>query len=217
MTVRDIREAHRIITNAGGVLTRDQTDLLLSLLPPLPKQKTLEEITDQVYDAWIEASGHEFGGITNDPDVAIEDWLAELHTQLQGLSDAPAKPALPDGMCLAEHEKYGRVVVSPKTAPDGAYLIFFCSPAAVTGSFWGWAHRDSLTFIDTEPAPAHPEFLETEEDYENAPEGTIVACANNLPWHKFDSEWSSKATYGKEGARIMSNLTRRVLRWGWGE
>ena len=62
-----------------------------------------------------------------------------------------------------------------------------------------------------------PEFLETEADYENAPEGTIVACEDSPPWHKFGSEWSSVIAYGVQDDKGMSRAIRQVLRWGWGE
>ena len=65
--------------------------------------------------------------------------------------------------------------------------------------------------------PAHPEFLETEEDYANAPEGTIVACDDSPPCHKFGSEWSSVLFYGMKDDRGMSRARRQILRWGWGE
>ena len=64
--------------------------------------------------------------------------------------------------------------------------------------------------------PAHPEFLETEADYESAPEGTIVACDDTPPCHKFGSEWSSVLFYGAKDDRGMSRAIRRVLRWSWG-
>ena len=60
----------------------------------------------------------------------------------------------------------------------------------------------------------HPEFLETEADYTNAPEGTIVACDDSPPWHKFGSEWSSVLFWGTKDDRGMSRARRRVLRWG---
>ena len=62
--------------------------------------------------------------------------------------------------------------------------------------------------------PAHPEFLETEADYQNAPEGTIVACEDSPPWHKFDSAWLSTAAYEGNNAKGMTGVIRRVLRWG---
>ena len=65
--------------------------------------------------------------------------------------------------------------------------------------------------------PAHPEFLETEADYENAPEGTIVACDDSPPWYKFDSAWLSTAAYESNSSKSMSGIIRKVLRWGDGE
>ena len=64
------------------------------------------------------------------------------------------------------------------------------------------------------PKPAHPEFLETEADYAAAPEGTIVACDDSPPCHKFGSEWSSVLFWGMKDDRGMSRAIRRVLRWG---
>ena len=68
----------------------------------------------------------------------------------------------------------------------------------------------------TNARPAHPEFLETEADYQNAPEGTIVACDDSPPWHKFDSAWLSTITHGRNDAKDMTGVIREVLRWGWG-
>ena len=64
--------------------------------------------------------------------------------------------------------------------------------------------------------PTHPEFLETEADYAAAPEGTIVACDDSPPCHKFGSEWSSVLFCGMKDDRGMSRAIRRVLRWSWG-
>ena len=65
--------------------------------------------------------------------------------------------------------------------------------------------------------PTRPEFLETEADYQDAPEGTIVACEDSLPWYKFDSAWLSTAAYEGNSAKGMTGIIRRVLRWGDGE
>ena len=65
--------------------------------------------------------------------------------------------------------------------------------------------------------PTRPEFLETEADYQNAPEGTIAACEDSPPWHKFDSAWLSTAAYEGNSAKGMTDIIRRVLRWGDGE
>ena len=80
----------------------------------------------------------------------------------------------------------------------------------------GWLRELYAQLAGLAPAkPAHPEFLETEADYQNAPEGTIVACDDSPPCHKFGSEWSSVLFYGMKDNRGMSRAIRRVLRWGW--
>src|SRR5699024_11738357 len=56
---------------------------------------------------------------------------------------------------------------------------------------------------------APPGFLETEADYQNAPEGTIVACEDSPPWHKFDSAWLSTITYGRSNDKSMTGVIRR--------
>ena len=78
-----------------------------------------------------------------------------------------------------------------------------------------WLYKLHKQLRGLEPAnPAHPEFLETEADYQNAPEGTIVACDDSPPCHKFGSEWSSVLFCGVKDDRGMSRAIRRVLRWG---
>ena len=94
---------------------------------------------------WAGTNGNEW---PDDMYCDLENWLYELHVQLQGLADAePAKSA-------------------------------------------------------------HPEFLETEADYQNAPEGTIVAkdssgsvCVKTCLWPDM----------------MVLTVKRRVLRWGWGD
>ena len=85
-------------------------------------------------------------------------------------------------------------------------------------SWMGELYVQLQGLADAEPAePAHPEFLETEADYAAAPEGTIVACEDSPPWHKFDSTWLSTAAYEGNNAKGMTGVIRRVLRWGDGE
>ena len=215
----DVRRAHDLLDelDARAELSQEQEKLLRSFLPELPKQKTLAGIIAHVDDAWSVASGNDWGGNSYDPDVSIEDWLTELHEQLQGLKDAPAAvPALPTGMRIAVHAVYGRVVVSPVVDDDGTCKIFHLSTHARDGSDYCWALVDSLTFIDYEPAkPTHPEFLETEADYQKAPEGTVVARDGLNPWVKEESVWMQGTTADATVYRVPClKGTRRVLRWG---
>ena len=213
----DARRAHELVDAIGDgrILSSLDVDFLRSFLPELPKQKTLEELRHDVYDAWIGADGNEWA---DDAFGDLETWLKELHEQLKGLIDTPVTvPALPEGIRLADHEQYGRVITSPKPNRDGVYDLLVPRPTVETGADWDYAHECELTFIDAEPAkPAHPEFLETEADYENAPEGTIVACDDSPPWNKFGSEWLSTAAYESNSAKGMAGIIREVLRWSWG-
>ena len=210
MSNADIRKAHKLLdyVSQGRAVLDDEIKLLRSFLPELPEQKTLKEIHEEVDEAWL---------ATNDPE--LKERLREISTQIRGLFySSPNSPALPAGMRIADHESYGRVVASPGLIPDGRYQIFVLDSGTKTGAECEFVHPYTLEFIDAEPAkPAHPEFLETEADYQNAPEGTIAACEDSPPWHKFDSAWLSTAAYDGNSAKGMTGIIRRVLRWGDGE
>ena len=210
MTNADIREAHKLLdyVSQGRAVLDDELKLLRSFLPDLPKQKTLEEIHKYLDDAWLEA---------DDPE--LKEWLHELHAQLKGLKDTPAAvAALPAGMRIAVHAVYGRVVVSPVVDDDGTCKIFHLSTHARDGSDYCWAPIDSLTFIDYEPAkPAHPEFLETEADYQNAPVGTVVIREGGYPWTRIFDSWVaySRNDYSHSEMAALRGKSR-VLRWAVG-
>src|SRR5699024_2956067 len=208
------RLAHELLdeVNARQDLTPRQVRVLRSFLPERPERKTLEDVYREVCNAWYRTDGDVWKA---DAFGELEDWLRELHEQLKGLIDSkPALPALPEGMRLADHERYGRVVVSPGVDDDGTCKIFYLSTHAGDGSDSCWAPIDSLTFIDAEPAePVHPEFLETEADYENAPQRTIVAIGDAAPWMKLGAAWVS-ATWSGRSSELMDDAPRRVLRWG---
>ena len=211
-----IRLAHELLDeiNARQDLTPRQVRVLRSFLPERPKINTLEDVYREVCNAWYRTDGNAWKAETFGE---LEEWLRELHEQLKGLIDSkPASPALPEGICLADHEEYGHVVVSPKPNDIGQYKIFHLDDSYASGADVSYVEADALTFIDAEPAePAHPEFLETEADYESAPEGTIAACEDSPPWHKFDSTWLSTITHGRNSAKDMTGVIREVLRWGW--
>lgn len=65
-----------------------------------------------------------------------------------------------------------------------------------------------------ETTPDHPEFLETEEDYESAPDGTIVAQDGGKPFVLMYELWMDPNS-GIFEHGSMSDVRRRVLRWGW--
>ena len=156
MTNANIREVHKLLDSLfdNSELSHAQIELIRGLVPELPKQKTLEELRHEVYDAWIGADGNDW---PDDAYGVLETWLAELHQQLQGLADAePAKSA-------------------------------------------------------------HPEFLDAEADYENAPNGTVVGVSDRVPWVKIENgDWI--CGYGTKSDLAMAlDGRRQVLRWGWGK
>ena len=215
----DVRWAHEVLDGmfAGRILSRENEQLLRSFLPELPKQKTLQEIIEHVNEAWAGTRSNTWWGDGSGVGVYLEDWLSELHTQLQGLKDTPATvPALPEGIRLADHEQYGRVITSPKPNRNGVYDLLVPRPKFETGADWEYAHECELTFIDAEPAkPVRPEFLETVGDYEKAPEGTIVARDSINPWVKEENVWvqGSAADAAVYTVPCLKG-PRRVLRWG---
>ena len=211
-----VRLAHELLdeVNAREDLTPRQVRVLRSFLPERPKQKTLAEITSDVYIAWYDTVGSDWD---KESYGDLDAWLHELHTHLIEIEDTPAAaPALPAGMRLADHEQYGRVITSPKPNRNGVYDLLVPRPKFETGADWEYAHECELTFIDAEPAkPAHPEFLETEADYENAPEGTIVALDGVNPWVKEESVWVQGSAADATVYTVpYLKGPRRVLRWG---
>lgn len=92
MSNADIRKAHKLLdyVSQGRAVLDDELKLLRSFLPDLPKQKTLAELTHDVYEAWAYVDGNDW---SNYVFGELKTWLDELHTQLKGLeASAPARP-----------------------------------------------------------------------------------------------------------------------------
>ena len=218
----DARKAHKILNDLfkGNMVLDEEREFLRRALPELPKQMTLEEIIAHVDDAWSVASVNDWGGNSYNPNISIEDWLTELHEQLKGLIDTHATvPALPAGMRLADHETYGRCVVSPGVDDDGTCKIFHLSTHAGDGSDCCWAPIDSLTFADGGTFRlSPPEFLETKADYTDVPEGTILTIDGlDTAWVKKFDGWVSTEVSRERSSKELGYVRRRVLRWGWGK
>lgn len=67
--------------------------------------------------------------------------------------------------------------------------------------------------VKPEQASTHPATLVTEEDYRNAPKGTVVAMSAEAWTKTTENEWSDPT--GRVDDKYMSSSARRVLRWGW--
>lgn len=61
--------------------------------------------------------------------------------------------------------------------------------------------------------PVHPEALCTEEDFDNAPEGTIVADSYADPWVKHDHMWYSHGSE-RDSEDMVTHDGLPVVRWG---
>ena len=220
MDNKQARYLHRMLDRLaeGKNLSPEEIALLRKELPELPTQKTLEEISWDIHFAWCETSGNDwkeelFGD--------LETWLSEQHNQLRAHLEgvkSEAHPALPAGMRIADHVNFGRVVVSPGVGIDRCHEIFYLDPGMSSGTDISEVEPDSLTFLSPKPAkPAHPEFLETEADYQNAPAGTVAAKDGWLAWVKQkNGDWSCDGG-SEEGSILAQTGKRHVLRWGWGK
>ena len=66
--------------------------------------------------------------------------------------------------------------------------------------------------------PAHPAFLETEADYTDVPEGTILTMDGlDTAWVKRFDGWTSTGVSRERTSKELGYVRRRVLRWGWGK
>src|SRR5699024_9457682 len=133
MNVSDARKAHKILDDLfkrKSVLDEER-EFLRSALPELPKQKTLEEIAHDVYEAWIASSGDEWirDGVVGSV-ISLEDWLSELHIQLKGLEHY-------DELAKSAHPEFLETEADYRKAPEGT--IVACedsSPWYKSGPEW---------------------------------------------------------------------------------
>ncbi|MDN6199356.1 hypothetical protein [Corynebacterium flavescens] len=66
-----------------------------------------------------------------------------------------ARPALPEGMRIAEHPEYGRVVVAiPRTKDTEKICATTLCAVYAEGPYVRWLPAADLTFLDSEPEPA---------------------------------------------------------------
>ena len=81
--------------------------------------------------------------VTPRPDLPRLEWPGDT-----------SEPALPEGWRLADHEKYGRVVVT-NTTPDAYGNVYFVAPVpGIIGNDWHSCAASELTYIDTDPEAA---------------------------------------------------------------
>lgn len=161
--------------------------------------------------------------------AAAREWaeyitsVRELHGDYAPQARAAARfildnttPTLPDPLfgARATHPEYGEGIVTSHFPGGGGNVRFMFSNDAIgDGTSYWWVEPSSLTF-HTPETPDHPEYLETEQDYANAPEGTIVAGNDAVPKVLLDGMWRH-IYLGSADHEGMAGARRRVLRWGW--
>ena len=221
MDNKQARYLHRMLDRLaeGKTLSPQDVETLRKNLPELPIQKTLEEIAWDIHFAWCETSGNDW---KEDLFGDLETWLSEQHSQLRAHLEgvkSQAQPSLPAGMRIADHEKYGRVVVSSKPNDIGQYKIFHLDDSYVSGADVSYVEADALTFIDGGTFRlSPPEFLETKADYTDVPEGTILTTDGlDTAWVKKFDGWASTGVSYERTSKELGYARRRVLRWGWGK
>ena len=144
---------------------------------------------------------------------ALLDGEGSVADKIQAIYDLLPDPPLPDPLfgARATHPEHGEgVVTSHFPVVDGTVRFMFPDEAFGDGTIFQWVSPSTLTFH----TPDHPEFLETEEDYENAPEGTIVANNDERPVVLVDERWRHAGPLISDHYAMAGN-SRRVLRWGW--
>ena len=110
----------------------------------------------------------------------------------------------------AEHPNYGRGIII-SAHPDQFNDVWFAYETDVTlsGTDWDGIAPEDLTLDPIE--------LTTKEDYQNAPEGTIVAHNEDYPFVKNgQGDWWD-AYHNMYDEKELAGTSRKVLRWGWGE
>ena len=85
----------------------------------------------------------DYASVTPRPDLPRLEWPGDQN---------PA-PALPKGWRLADHERYGRVIVT-NTTPDPVGAVYFVAPApGPIGNDWHGCDPDELTYLDNDQEP----------------------------------------------------------------
>ena len=147
---------------------------------------------------------------------AVLDGEGSAADKIQAIYDDLLPPTLPDPLfgARATHPKLGEgIVASHHPHMDGEVFFFFPDEVTADGTNYQWVGHSTLTF-HTPETPDHPVFLETEDDYRNAPEGTVIAQDGGKPYVLVDELWRNTGTWTL-AHNEMAGLRRRVLRWRW--
>lgn len=110
----------------------------------------------------------------------------------------------------ATHPVHGRgIIYSAYPDADGLVRFAYENSCFVSGSSWEFVNPDLLTLDPVE--------LTTAEDFENAPEGTVVVePEGNAYQNVYPNQWKNlNGTLTNTGMALSGPWT--IFRWGWGE
>lgn len=145
---------------------------------------------------------------------SAESTLEMLRGELEELKKQEPEPASLFGR-WATHKEYGRgIIVSRQPDGDGEVRFAYQDGGYTDGAETRFARPESL---DLDPVT-----LTTAEDFEDAPEGTIVETGDMKICHKIEKNaWlhsGSETVYTHLGMASLAECTPcRAIRWGNGQ
>lgn len=140
----------------------------------------------------------------------VKDQLAGLKTNLQELKEKQDKQPEPLFGRWATHPEYGRgIIVSCK--PDGEGEVRFAYRTS------RYTDDVDTRFVLPESLDLDPATLTTEQDFEDAPEGTIVEATMYPKDVAVKTEDGWYRTGGMHAIAVEYMPTCRVIRWGNGQ
>lgn len=156
------------------------------------------------YGIAAQAAAEHIMATTTEPTMADTEWDGDKHFLAGATLDAEENE---EEMVMCGYTRDGEIYV---VQPDGEKRGYWPMPCDLTPNGKRYELREVT-------APEHPETLTTVEDYENAPEGTIVALqGTSAAWVKDGGKWK-RGTYAIIDSVAASAHARTVLRKGWGE
>lgn len=180
-----------------------------------------EKTTEELAREWAIRVLHGGHPISNAVRGAAE-YILEQQGTLPTLGEMPSwsnEHLLAEAVHAGTGELYiiagapGEDGLTPCINEQGEAIELYAANLALNGG------KYRLKRIETVPTKVkHPEWLDTAQDYEDAPNGTIVADDCSVPYLKGWGTWIS-STGNDANNSLMFKLGGRirVLRWGWGE
>lgn len=160
---------------------------------------------DETYVDDVVAAAEHILATTTPPTMADVEWNDEKH-HLGGAIDAEGTEVVMIGTFSGTIRVWDVDEVNERFAP------VLENPGTLTPN----GKRYELREIGAPEQPTHPETLVTEQDYANAPAGTVVAESHYFAWQKNQfGAWRKVKTRLTD--REMAGTERQVLRWGWGK